>query len=49
MGLRLSDVMRRLRKARRDRITRRAQEIRKEVEGSQAFRKATANWTETKS
>jgi hypothetical protein len=48
MGTRLSDVVRRLSKTRRDRIARRVQEIREEVDGSQAFRKATANRTETK-
>jgi DNA-binding XRE family transcriptional regulator len=42
MGTKLSDVMRRLPKARRDRIAARAQEIREEIEGLRALRKATA-------
>jgi DNA-binding XRE family transcriptional regulator len=42
MGTKLSDVVRRLPKARRDRIAARAQEIREEIEGLQALRKATA-------
>lgn len=42
MGTRLSDVMRRLPKARRDRIAARAQKIREEIEGLQALRRVTA-------
>jgi DNA-binding XRE family transcriptional regulator len=42
MGTKLSDVMRRLPKNRRDRIAARAQEIREEIEGLQALRKVTA-------
>jgi DNA-binding XRE family transcriptional regulator len=42
MGTKLSDVMRRLPKARRSRIAARVQEIREEIEGLQALRKATA-------
>jgi len=42
MGTRLSDLMRRLPKARRDRIAARVQEIREEIGGLQALRKATA-------
>jgi len=42
MGTKLSEVMRRLPKARRHRIAARAQEIREEIEGLRALRKATA-------
>jgi len=42
MGTKLSDVMRQLPKARRDRIAARAREIREEIEGLRALRKATA-------
>lgn len=42
MGTRLSDVMGRLPKARRDRIASRVEEIRGEIQGLQALRKATA-------
>lgn len=41
MGTKLSDVMDRLPKARRDRIAARVREIRGEIEGLQALRKAT--------
>jgi DNA-binding XRE family transcriptional regulator len=42
MGVKLSDMMRQLPKARRDRVSARAEEIREEIEGLQALRKATA-------
>lgn len=42
MGTRLSDVIRQLPKPRRDRIAVRAREIREEIEGLRALRKATA-------
>jgi DNA-binding XRE family transcriptional regulator len=42
VGTKLSDVMRRLPKARRERVSARAREIREEIEGLQALRKATA-------
>jgi DNA-binding XRE family transcriptional regulator len=41
MGTKLSEMMERLPKARRDRIAARVQEIREEIEGLQALRKAT--------
>ncbi len=40
MGTNLTDMMRRLPKARRDRIAARAQEIRQEIKGLQSLRKA---------
>ena len=40
MGTKLSDMMRRLPKARRDRIAVRAQELRDEIKGLQSLRKA---------
>jgi DNA-binding XRE family transcriptional regulator len=40
MGTKLSDMMRHLPKARRDRIAARAQEIRQEIKGLQSLRKA---------
>ncbi|HET6620727.1 MAG TPA: XRE family transcriptional regulator [Dongiaceae bacterium] len=42
MGTKLSDMMGRLPKARRDRIASRVEEIRGEIHGLQALRKATA-------
>jgi len=40
MGTKLSDVLRRLPKTRRDRVEARAQEIRQEIKGLQSLRKA---------
>jgi DNA-binding XRE family transcriptional regulator len=42
MNAKLSDVLKQLPKARRDRIAARAEEIRGEIEGLQALRKASA-------
>ena len=42
MGVKLSDMMRQLPKARRDRVAARAEEIREEIEGLQELRKATS-------
>lgn len=41
MGTKLSDVMRKLPRTRRDRITARAKELREQIEGLRALRKAT--------
>lgn len=41
MGTKLSDVMRKLPRSRRDRIAARAKELREQIEGLRALRKAT--------